>query len=137
MFDESNLCHLEVRDPNPPEVIAEKFESKAQAVLDSISTHSSSTTVSAPISQQRTVESPIKLKPVTSSSSNLFTENKVRAEQKESDECKSLTEDRNKVSQNTTTTAKILPSVRPTRTKLKETVSLHFRFNLLNLVYVH
>ena len=53
MYDESNLCHLEVRDPNPPEIIAEKFESKAQAVLDSISTQTTSSSPKSSSQQKK------------------------------------------------------------------------------------
>lgn len=109
MFDESNLCHLEVRDPNPPEVIAEKFEFKAQAVLDSISTQTSSIAAKIPAPQQRNVEISNKQKQTLA---NVSTRPLVATNLKEDQ------------GPSANLPPKVVPSVRPTRTSLKKTVSV-------------
>ncbi|XP_034232746.1 atypical kinase COQ8B, mitochondrial [Thrips palmi] len=113
MFDESNLCHLEVRDPNPPEVIAEKFESKAQAVLDSISTHGS-----PPLTEKQTVPGERAQVQSVAEKNNVHQTN-----QSLTAKASSLAAAASEKARSTTTTHKIIPTVRPTRTKLKETLA--------------
>ncbi|KAJ1522598.1 hypothetical protein ONE63_001779 [Megalurothrips usitatus] len=117
MFDETNLCHLEVRDPNPPEVIAEKFESKAQAVLDSISTNVTATgTKRQPITveQQSVVNNqPEQLMKNAGAAEALNAKNRVSS---------TLSATISEKLKNTSG-PKISPSVRPTPTKLKQTLA--------------
>lgn len=110
MFDESNLCHLEVRDPNPPEIIAEKFESNAQAVLDSISTHAARTGG--------------KDEPVTQKPKQHVLQNESEPLQKprESTTLAAAAAEKFKAS-STMVTPKVVPTVRPTPTKLKQTLA--------------
>lgn len=110
MFDESNLCHLEVRDPNPPEIIAEKFESNAQAVLDSISTHAARTGG--------------KDEPVTQKPKQHVLQNEMEPLQKprESTTLAAAAAEKFKAS-STMVTPKVVPTVRPTPTKLKQTLA--------------
>lgn len=116
MFDESNLCHLEVRDPNPPEVIAEKFETKAQAVLDSISTQGS-----PPIEKQKPSVARPQVQPMTG---------KTNVQESLTAKATSFAAAASEKARSSTTNVgmKVIPTVRPTRTKLKETVSLFLFF---------
>lgn len=123
MFDETNLCHLEVRDPNPPEVIADKFETKAQAVLDSISTHASSTggrtsQVTMTPEQKPTTDHQIS----ASLKSAASTTPQVIMKDKEAPSFAASASDTIRSSKDTGFT-RIVPTVRPTRTKLKQTVN--------------
>lgn len=122
MFDESNLCHLEVRDPNPPEVIAEKFESKAQAVLDSISTHGS-----PPIIEKQNIP-PVRAEVQSLAGKNNVYETNHTPASKTTSLAAAASEKARSAPTNVGT--KVIPTVRPTRTKLKETVSWKKAFHI-------
>ncbi|KAK3914835.1 Atypical kinase COQ8B, mitochondrial [Frankliniella fusca] len=116
MFDESNLCHLEVRDPNPPEIIAEKFESKAQAVLDSISTHAARTGEKDGVVTQKPQQQ------VLQSRTEHIERKASSSEPPKPRESPSLAAAATQKLKVNAVTPKVLPAVRPTPTKLKQTL---------------
>lgn len=113
MFDESKLCHMEVRDPNPPEIIAEKFESKAQAVLDSISTQGT-----PPLVEKQNLP-PVRAQSIAEKNKVQETSHSLTA--KTSSLAAAAAEKARSSKSNVG--MKVIPTVRPTRTKLKETLA--------------